>query len=245
MELENLANKNLNRNIEKEINTEVTEKSQKSFLNTTLGKVINTGIDLGLRAIFPSLIEDQVINIKNSLLKGGLKKGISVAIDSAIDLGKSAIGIATGKFENLSQVQTAIKKGGIIDNVSEAINNVLKNATNNNLLNKGTANFIKRGKNAILKTVESNIEDKFMGQVNSLEKVSKYITNWKNYYIAKDMEGMTKEYNKIKEEITGIVPLEETIKEVKRVENMHKLLKAKGVDYKLSEQEIELIEKLT
>ena len=31
-----------------------------------------------------------------------------------------------------------------------------------------------------------------------LEKVSKYISNWNNYYNLKDREGMEKEYKKIK-----------------------------------------------
>ena len=57
----------------------------------------------------PDLIEDEIINIKDSLVKGGLKQGINTAINSAINLGKSAMGIFTGNFENLSQAQEAIK----------------------------------------------------------------------------------------------------------------------------------------
>ena len=53
----------------------VTEKEQNGFLNTTMGKVVNTAIDLGLRWILPDFVENQVIDIKNSLLKGGLKRG--------------------------------------------------------------------------------------------------------------------------------------------------------------------------
>lgn len=63
-------NKNINNELENNLsnNHTVTQESQKSFLQTTLGKVINTGIDLGLRAIFPKLVEDQIINIKNVML---------------------------------------------------------------------------------------------------------------------------------------------------------------------------------
>lgn len=233
----NLKNNN---EVRKLTNTIVTEKSQKNFLQTNLGKIINTGIDIGLRAIFPKLIEDQIINIKNTMLTSGLKEGINIAINSAIDLGKSALGIVTGKFENLSQVQTAIKKGGIIDNVSDVINNVVNNATKNKLMKKGTATLIKKGKNAILSTIESNIEDKFLGQVNSIEKTTKYISNWKNCYSAKDMEGMEREYKKIKTEIEDIIPLESTIKEAKQIENIHKLIKSKGINYNLSEEEKQL-----
>ena len=132
------------------------------------------------------MIEEQIIDVKNVLLTNGLKEGIDSAIKAAIDFGKSALGIVTGKFENLSQAHTAIKKGGIIDGISEVIDNVLESSTKNELLSKNTGRLIKKGKNAILDTISSNIEDKFMQEMNALEKVSKYISNWNNYYNLKD-----------------------------------------------------------
>ena len=47
----------------------VIEKN--NFFNNTFGKTINYAIDIGLRAILPDLIENQVIDIKNSLLNNG------------------------------------------------------------------------------------------------------------------------------------------------------------------------------
>lgn len=96
----------------------------------------------------------------------------------------------------------------------------------------------------ILDTVSSNIEDKFLGEVNSLEKVSKYVENWNKYYNAKNLDGMEKEYKKIKQQIENITPLESTINEAKKIENMHCLIKNKGIDYELSAEEKELINKL-
>ena len=98
-------------NIELLVEQEVTVEKQNEFLQTTLGKTINTAFDIGLRGILPDMIEEQIIDIKNVLLNNGLKDGINFAIKSAIDLGKSALGIVTGKFENLSQAHTAVKKG--------------------------------------------------------------------------------------------------------------------------------------
>lgn len=40
---------------------------QKNFLETTLGKVINSAIDIGLKAVLPDLIENQVIDVKNAI----------------------------------------------------------------------------------------------------------------------------------------------------------------------------------
>lgn len=68
MKLENLKNNNLEVN-----NKIVNENTQKSFLETTLGKTVNTAIDIGLRAILPDFVENEVIGIKNNLLNYGLK----------------------------------------------------------------------------------------------------------------------------------------------------------------------------
>ena len=68
MKLENVQNNKLELN-----NKIVNEKTQKSFLESTLGKAVNTAIDIGLRAILPDFVENQVIGIKNNLLNYGLK----------------------------------------------------------------------------------------------------------------------------------------------------------------------------
>lgn len=223
------------------IDKEVTIENQNNFLQTTLGKTINTAIDIGLRGVLPEMVENQVIDIKNILLNNGLKEGINAAIKSAIDLGKSAMGIFTGKFENLSQAHTAVRKGGIIDSISEVLDTVLKSATKNELISKSTGRLIKKGKNAILDTVSTNIEEKFMQDIYSLEKVSKYISNWKNYYNQKDLNGMEKEYKKLKKQMETVMTLDTTISEAKKIENIHNLVKNKGINYELSEEEKELI----
>ena len=138
--LENSIDNNLENSIEKE---------QNNFLETTLGKAINVGLDLGIRALFPDLIEDQIINIKDTFLNEGFKEGINEIVDSAIDLGKSVIGIFTGKFENISQVQTAVKSGGIIDSTSNLIDFVLNKIQKNDLLSNTTINIIKKGKDLL------------------------------------------------------------------------------------------------
>ena len=228
-------------NIDLLVEQEATIENQNTFLQSTLGKTINTALDIGLRGILPDMIEEQIIEIKDILLNNGLKEGIDSAIKVAIDFGKSALGIVTGKFENLSQAHTAIKKGGIIDGISDVIDNVLESSTKNELLSKNTGKLIKKGKNAILDTIASNIEDKFMQEMNSLEKVSKYISNWNNYYNLKDKEGMEKEFKKIKKQMTTIMALDSTISEAKKIENIHNLIKNKGENYELSEEERELI----
>ena len=246
-ELKNLNNNKKTKELEIDnsvqllVEQEVTAENQNNFLQTTLGKTINTAIDIGLRAILPDMLEEQVINIKDVLFNNGLKEGIDIALKSGIELGKSAIGIVTGKFENLSQAHNAVKNGGIIDSISDTLDNVLESATKNDLISKTTSSLIKKGKNAILDTIATNIEEKFMQDVHSLELVSKYIANWKNCYNLKDLEGMEKEYKKIKKQMDTIMALDKTISEAKQIENIHNLIKNKGINYELSEEEKELI----
>lgn len=225
-------------------NTVVNENTQKSFLETTLGKTINTAVDIGIRALLPDFIDEQVINIKNNLINNGLKEGISKTIDDAIDVGKSAMGIVTGNFENVNQMQMAVKTGGIIDGVSSLLDTVVDKAKSSGLIDSNVAKTIKQGKNVILNNVESNIESTFTNQLKSVEYTNKYINNWKDYYNNKDFEGMEKEYNKIKRELKNLVPLEQTINEARTIENLHNLIKNNGQNFNLTHEQMELAEKL-
>ena len=233
--------KNKNIELKQEI---INEKSQKNFLETTLGKTINTAIDIGIRALLPDFIDEQVINIKNNLIKNGLKEGISKTIDDAIDIGKSAIGIVTGNFENVNQMQTAVKTGGIIDGISTLLDTVVNKVQSKGLIDYNIARTIKEGKNIILNNVESNIEKTFTDQIKSVEYTNKYINNWRNYYENKNFEGMEKEYQKIKKELKNLVPMEKTINQARTIENLHILIKNNGQNFNLSNEAIELAEKL-
>ena len=222
----------------------LNEKDQKNFLETTLGKTINTAIDIGIRAILPDFIDDQVINIKNNLLKNGLKEGRSKTIDDTIEIGKSTIGIVTGNFENINQMQTAVKTGGIIDGISTLLDSVINKVQSKGLIDYNIAKTIKDGKNIILNNVESNIEKTFTDQIKSSEYTNKYISNWKNYYEEKNFEGMDREYKKIKKELKNLIPIEKTINEARTIENIHTLIKNNGQNFDLPKEVFELAEKL-
>ena len=235
--------KTIDQNINIENNLEI-KKEQQNFLETTLGKTINTGIDLGIRALLPDYIENQIIDLKNNLIKYGLKDGIKKSIDDAINLGKSAIGIVTGNFENISQVQNAIKSGGLIDNISSLLDDIIDKTKSNGMINYTVAKTIKQGKNIILNNVEKNINETFNNQIKSLNYAEKYINSWKNYFKEKDFDGMEKEYKKIEKEYKNLIPIEKTITEIKKLENIHNLIKNNGHNFELSQQEIEISEKL-
>lgn len=237
----NKIEKNQDLEIDNNINN---EREQKNFLETMLGKTINTAVDIGIRAIFPEFLEEQIINIKDNLVKYGLKDGISKTIDDAIDLGKSAIGIFTGNFENISQMQKAVETGGLIDGISSLLDTVVDKIQSTGIVNGRIADTIKQGKDVILNNIESNIEKNFSDQINGLENMGTYISNWKKDFENKDFEKMEIEYKKIEEALKNLVPLENIINQARTIENLHNLIKNNGQNFELSKEQLELAKKL-
>ena len=240
MELNNTENLQINNN-----NDLVTEQEQNTFLESTLGKVINSALDVGIRMILPDFIEEGVIGIKDSLMQGGLKEGVDTAINGAVNLGKSVLGIFTGKFEDISQARDAVKTGGIIDGISGVLDTVIDKTNSSGLINDNVAKLLSNGKDAILNSVSSNIEQEFMQQIDGAEKLAKYESNWKEYYNNQDFDGMQQEYKKIKEKLNELLPIENTLKEARTIENLHNLIKNNGHNFNLTTEQLELANLLT
>ena len=151
------------------------EIKQKNFLQTTLGSAINNGVNIGLRYLLPNWAEDKIIELKDNLLNYGLKEGISKTIQSAVETGKTAIGIVTGNFENVNQINEALKNGGIIDTFSEVFDSVLNKIYSSGKINSSVYNLIQNGKNSILNNVEKNIESNLTNQIDSSKNLESHI----------------------------------------------------------------------
>ena len=136
MDLENIINLNKN------INETTISQEQNNFLESNLGKIINSALDVGLRMILPDFVEESVVEIKDAFLENGFKEGISTAINNAINLGKSVLGIFTGEFDNISQARDAIKSGGIIDGISNLLDSILQKTNSTGLISNNIAKII-------------------------------------------------------------------------------------------------------
>lgn len=236
-------NLEIENNLKTEINNEIKIKQQ-NFLESDLGKVINAGIDIGLKSVLPDFVENQIIEIKDAIMESGFKEGLKQVINSAIDLGKSVSGIFTGKFENISQVQTAIKNGGIIDGVSELLDFSIKFAKEKGVINSTIATVLKEGKNTILNSVSNKIEDALTDQLKSVEKLESHCEKWNEHYKNQDFDKMENSIKNIKKYLDKIVPFENTINNARKIENLHTLIKNNGKRFELLEEEIKLAEKL-
>lgn len=240
MELEKDNNINISNN-----NEIVNENDQKTFLETSIGKIVDSALDVGLRMILPDFVEDGVLEVKDSLIKGGLKEGVNTAVDGAIDLGKSIIGIFTGDFDNISQARDAVKSGGIIDGISEVLDKVIDKTNSEGLINSSIADLISNGKDSILDNISNNIEEEFTKQIDSVDKLSDYENNWKEAFEEKNFDKMQDAFDKIKNELDNILPMENTIKEARVIENLHTLIQNNGKDFNLTKEQLELANMLT
>lgn len=234
-----LENKNETNNLSEKI-----QEMQEKFLESSIGKTINSAIDIGLKAILPDFVEDQIISIKDAILENGFSDGLKEVVNEGINTGKSAIGIVTGKFDNISQIQLAVKNGGILDSTSDLLDFAINIASSKNLINKSTATLIKSGKNTIINSISDKIEQTLTNQLKAVEKLEKYCDNWNVAYEAKDVSGMEKAYKNIKTNLEKTVPLEKIINKARTIENINNLLKNNNYSFDLSEEEIELSKKL-
>ena len=88
------------------------------------------------------------------------------------------------------------------------------------------------------------MENMLTSQMKSIEKLDKYISNWKSAYKEKNIEKMKKEYKKINTELNKVIPIEKTIKTARNIENIHNLILNNGNNFNLSETELDLAKKL-
>ena len=236
--------------LEKEINLEnnqaelVTEQEQNSFLESSIGKAVDSALDVGLRMILPDFLEEGVLEVKDALFQGGFKEGVQTAIDSAINLGKSIIGVFTGKFDDMSQARDAVKSGGIIDGISSVLDKVINKTSSSGLINSTLASIISNGKDAILNSVSSKIENEFVEQIDGVSELSTYENTWKEYFENENFNGMEEEFNKIQDKLEELMPLEKLIRDARTIENLHMLIKNNGQNFDLTAEQRELADML-
>ena len=96
-----------------------------------------------------------------------------------------------------------------------------------------------------VENVEKNIEATLDKQVNGTESIQNYIESWKMYYSQKDFSGMEIEFAKMEKELEELIPIENTLKAARYVENIHNLIRNNGQNFELTEEELELASKLS
>ena len=200
------------------------ENLQNNFLKTNLGQITNIAIDLGLKALLPDFVENEVIEVKDALLQGGIEEAIDTTLENAIEIGKKAIGISNSDFKNIEQVKSSIKKGNYIDGISSSLNIIIDGLNKSNILSDDVLKAIKDGKDVIVNNVDTNVENEFENEMKALKKIEKYIENWKKEYLNKNLEGMNKEFKKIDKQMNKLIPLENIIRNVENIKTINYMI---------------------
>ena len=234
---------NINELGNKLINNEDLKQLQEGFLQSKVGQIVNSAVDFGLREILPDFVEDEVIEVKDALITGGLKEGIDTAVENAINLGKNIIGIFNENYKNIDQVENSLKKGELIEGISSSIDFIVNKLEDSKIISTNVSDLIKNGKNLILGNVNNNMQNEFNNELKALKKIEKYIKNWEKHYSEKNIEGLNTEFNKIKKQLKNIITLENIINNVRKIENINKLIENTN-EFNFNEVYLDLAEKI-
>lgn len=231
--LDNILNSNIIKTI---------ENAQKNFIESDLGKAINSGLEKGLKKILPDSIEDEVIEIKNAFLEQGFAEGVRTAIDKAIETGKNALKIFKGDFSNIQELGEILVEGDLKGKISDVLDFTINKLDETNILDDKIINILKIGKNILLNTAELGVNEDLTNQITSLNNIEKYINNWNEAYKEQDFNKMEKFYNKIQKEYDEIMPIKMLMTKVNVIENLQNLIKNNGEKFDISEEEKALAE---
>ena len=235
--LENVLNKAL------DISNNISELQGK-FMESKLYNILDSAVNIGIKVALPDIIEDEVIDVKDTILENGLVDGIKQAVDNIRDFGKSALGLITGNFENINQLQIATKNGGLIDTISKFFDIALEKSSNLGLLSSSTKKALKTEKNSILKDIKTEVSKDIDNQIKYIDKINEYNTKWQMCFENKDLKGMKSANKNIQKYLKSTLPLEKVLRTARKIETLQNLIESKG-SFDLSDEEKELAETLS
>lgn len=220
------------------------EKNLENTKEINTLKIVNIVLDIGLKAILPDFIEDDIIEIKDTFIREGFIEGVQEILDKLEDVGKSIIGLFSGRFETVEQIKRLVQTDGILDGISDLIDKISKKMMNDGKISKSTYNLIKTGKKEILNSLEDELKSTYQENTYSLEKLNQYCEEWKENYRKQDYEAMEKSMNKIKQRLEKSEMVEDIINEARNIEKAQKYIQKKESIDNLSEKEKQLLEKI-
>ena len=174
-------------------------KAKMIFFGGVFKNALNFGVDLGLKAILPDLIEDQVIDIKNSILEGGFKEGVNTLMKKVNEFKNSITGIFTGNFNNIEEIHTATKQGGIIKTVSKGLSKGIDAGVKSGAIPKSVGSIIKAGKTTILNEFNSSLESQMKKEIKKFDTLNDLNKKWYDALDKLDFNKMAKYNEKISE----------------------------------------------
>ncbi len=225
MNLDLLNNNNLDTQLTNDISKNEISKSQNDFIGDMFKNALNFGIDIGIKALVPDLIEDQVLDIKDSILENGFSDGINTLIKKVDEFKNSIKGIFTGNFNTIQEINTATKQGGIIKTVSKGISKGIDAGVKSGAIPKPVGHIIKAGKTTILNEFSSSLESQIKKEMKKFDTLNELNKKWYDALDKRDFNKMTKYTEKISELSKDLVKFSKIIEETKKIEELHNFIK--------------------
>ncbi|MCL2355151.1 MAG: hypothetical protein FWC68_04710, partial [Oscillospiraceae bacterium] len=217
-------------------NSLALSREQNRFFDTTIGRAINRGIDLGIRAIFPDFLEDKVIEVKDALINEGLSSAIGTAIDQALELGRRALSeFLTRGFRNISDARDSLERGNLIGNVSKELDYVIERTEKNHATRLNIGNNLSAGRTMLLEMIRRDVDTCMNEQIELTDAINSHIEKWNFAFQKEDFSGMEDEFTQVQEKTIAVMPTENMLKDVRRLENLHNFIKNNGKNFNISE----------
>lgn len=128
-----------------------------------------------------------------------------------------------------------------MDTLSVFLDYAIDKAKDSNIIDQSIAKTIKSEKNTIIKNIKSDISENLNNQVKYIEKIDEYNNRWYDAFNNQDLSGMRHSLNFIQKYMENVLPIENTLKEARKIESIHNLVENKG-NFDISIEELELIE---
>lgn len=225
MNLDLISEKNLNNQLTNDMKNNEISKNQNDFIGNMFKNAINFGVDLGLKSLLPDLIEDQVIDIKNSILEGGFKEGVNTLMKKVNEFKNSITGIFTGNFNNIEEIHTATKQGGIIKTVSKGLSKGIDAGVKSGAIPKSIGGILKAGKTTMLNEFSNSLESQMRKEIQKFDILNDLNKKWYDALDQRDFDKMTKYTEKISVLSKDLVKFSNIIEETKKIEELHNFIK--------------------
>lgn len=197
---------------------------------------------LGLRAILPDCIENQIIDFKNNIFKNGLLDGLKSVFENVVDIGKNILGMNNISIpDKIVNIKDSILNSDLINTIGQELGKSLDSLINLKDSNNDIYNIINDNKEIIISNFKSNLNEEFKFQNKLFYNINNEISNWKENLSNENYEGMEKSFKLIQQYNSKIIPIDNIVKDINYIESIHKLL---ANNNSISSEELELAQKL-
>lgn len=226
-------------------NTKETE--QKEFLDTTIGKIVDAGLDFAISTFVPDLIEKPVSNLKDKLLSWDFNKEKETISSGALEQTKK-LEENSGKEVDIGNVvanlKDFLKEEKTINSFSKIIDAAIKELVDKDKISSNVSKMVKEGKNAVVEKIKEKIDHELDGQIVYVEELKEQTEKWKNYYQEKDIKNMKAVSKKIDSLMKDIMPIDTILTEAKQIQNLQQLIENNNNQFDLSSTQLELAKML-